>query len=233
MSGRSLTQREASNARKIAQVAAIAGAALALAALVFRLPGLGDAPAAPGPIQWPDIKPPADPQAGRPTPSRDMDAAASRLALVSNKPKPAAPQPEPTEVPNPEQTSSTEIKYLGAVLEPTRKIALLRVGERQRMIAEGKTVALADGGTLEVVTIDAEGVVIRDAQGERRVEKSARTASAVTTITDNAVGASAIMPSPDDAAESEGNEDMQRRRMEAEARMKALRDRTKAGGRNP
>ncbi|MCC6969500.1 MAG: hypothetical protein IT434_04690 [Phycisphaerales bacterium] len=232
MSGRSLTQREASHARRIAQFAAIAAALLALAALVFRLPGLGDAPASPGPIQWPDIKPPADPQAGKPTPSHDMNAAAARLALVSNKPKPAAPQPEPTEVPNPNQPNNTEIKYLGAVLEPTRKIALLRVGEKQRMIAEGKSIAMVDGGTLEVVTIDAEGVVIRDAQGERRVEKSARTASAVTTITD-AAAAPAVPPSPDDAAEAGGNEDMQRRRMEAEARMKALRDRTKAGGRNP
>lgn len=235
MSGRSLTQKEASKAKRVAQIAAIGGFVLALAAVVLRLPGTGDKPTTPGPIQWPEIKPPADPQAGKQQQSHDLNAAATRLSLISNKPKPIAqPNQDTIENANPEQAGSLEVRYLGAVLEPTRKIALLRVGEKQRMVAAGKTISLADGGTLEVVSIDSEGVLVRDGQGERRIEKAARTASAVTTITDgtnNAGGVPAIPPPADgEAAGVPGAEDMQRRRAEAEARMKALRERTKAGG---
>lgn len=235
MSGRSLTQKEASKAKRVAQIAAIGGGVLALAALFLRLPGTGDKPASPGPINWPDIKPPADPQAGKQHESHDLNAAATRLSLISNRPKPVAPaNPEAVETSNPDQTGSVEVRYLGAVLEPTRKIALLRVGEKQRMVAAGKTISLADGGTLEVLSIDSEGVLVRDGQGERRIEKAARTASVVTTITDganNAGGVPAVPPPADgEAAGVPGAEDMQRRRAEAEARMKALRERVKAGG---
>ena len=89
MSGRSLSQREASKARRTAQIAAIAGAALAIAALFLRLPGTGDTPASPDAIRWPDIKPPTETQSEKGE-SFDMHAAATRLALVSNKPKPAS-----------------------------------------------------------------------------------------------------------------------------------------------
>ncbi|MFO0834467.1 MAG: hypothetical protein U0638_05810 [Phycisphaerales bacterium] len=234
MSGRSLTQKEASKARRVAQIAAIGGGVLALAALFLRLPGTGDKPASPGPIKWPEIKPPADPQAGKQHESHDLNAAATRLSLISNRPKPVVnTNPEAVENANPEQAGSVEVKYLGAVLEPTRKIALLRVGEKQRMVAAGKTISLADGGTLEVVSIESEGVLVRDGQGERRIEKAARTASAVTTITDDASNPAAATPVPNPDAEAAGvpgAEDMQRRRAEAESRMKALRERAKAGG---
>lgn len=232
MSGRSLTQREAGKARRIAQIAAVGGGAIALAALFLRLPGTGDKPATPDPIKWPEITKPVEAQ-GEKHESHDMNAAATRLSLVSNKPKPAAQPPDGgAEVSVPDQAGSAEVKYLGAVLEPTRKIALLRVGQRQRMVAESKTISLADGGTLEVVSVDAEGCVVRDGQGERRIEKSPRTASSVTTISDN-TGVPAAMPVPNPDAEASGvpsPEDMQRRRNEAEARIKALRDRAKAGG---
>lgn len=231
MSGRSLTQREAGKARRIAQIASVGGAAIALAALFLRLPGTGDKPAAPDPIKWPEIRKPVEAQ-GDKHESHDMNAAATRLTLVSNRPKPAAPPPDGTEVSAPDQTGSVEVKYLGAVLEPTRKIALLRVGDKQRMVAENKTISLADGGTLEVVSIDAEGCVVRDGQGERRIEKSARTASPVTTISDGN-GIPAAMPVPNPDAEASGvpsPDDMQRRRNEAEERIKALRNRAKAGG---
>ncbi len=233
MSGRSLSQREASNARRIAQIAAIAGATLAVAALFLRLPGTGEKPAGPEPILWPEIAPPPDTQ-GEKRETSDMNAAATRLALVSNKPKPAAQPPDGgSETSNPDQPGSIEVKYLGAVLEPTRKIALLRVGDKQRMVAENKTISLADGGTLQVVSVDAEGCVVRDGQGERRIEKSARTASAVTTISDSANNPAAGMPTPNHDAEAAGEanpDDMQRRRNEAESRMKALRERAKVGG---
>ena len=233
MSGRNMTQREAGKARRIAQIAAIGGGVLALAALVSRLPGTDDRPASPGPIKWPEIKASVATTDDK-RELHDMNAAATRLALVSNKPKPAAHPSEPSEESTPDQAVSVDVKYLGAVLEPTRKIALLRVGEKQRMVAAGKTISLADGGTLEVVSIDSEGVLVRDGQGERRIEKAARTASAVTTITDgaNSAGGVPAIPPPADgeAAGVPGAEDMQRRRAEAEARMKALRERAKAGG---
>lgn len=233
MSGRSLSQREASNARRFAQVAAIAGATLAVAALFLRLPGTGEKPADPEPIEWPEIKHSPEAQSDK-RQTHDMNASATRLALVSNKPKTASHPPDGgSEISTPDQTGTIEVKYLGAVLEATRKIALLRVGDRQRMVAEGKTISLADGGTLEVVSVDAEGCVIRDGQGERRIEKSARTASAVTIITDaaNSPASGAPISNPDaEAAGAATPEDMQRRRNEAEARMRALRDRAKAGG---
>ena len=232
MSGRNMTQREAGKARRIAQIAAIGGGVLALAALVSRLPGTDDRPASPGPIKWPEIKASVATTDDK-RELHDMNAAATRLALVSNKPKPAAHPSEPSEESTPDQAVSVDVKYLGAVLEPTRKIALLRVGEKQRMVAAGKTISLADGGTLEVVSVDADGCIVRDGQGERRIEKSPRTASAVTTITDgagNAAGVPAIPPPSDGSAEGQGADDMQRRRIEAEGRMKALRERAKAGG---
>ncbi|MBL8760383.1 MAG: hypothetical protein JNL50_03690 [Phycisphaerae bacterium] len=233
MSGRSLTQREASKRRRIAQIAALGGGALAVGAMFSRLPGIGDAPGAPGAIVWPEVKGPVESGGERARVAHDLSAAATRLSLVSNKPKAAAPPPEPGEVPNADVGGAVEVKYLGAVLEATRKVALLRVGERQRMVAEGTTISLSDGGTLEVVSVDGEGVVIRDGQGERRVEKSARTASAVTTITGaGGVGLGATPVAGPDGDESgvAGAEDMQRKRAEAEARLRALKERTRAGG---
>jgi len=60
-----------------------------------------------------------------------------------------------------------------------------------------------------------------------------RTASAVTTISDSANNPAAGMPTPNHDAEAAGEanpDDMQRRRNEAESRMKALRERAKVGG---
>lgn len=235
MSGRSLTQKQATKAKRVAQIAAGGCGVLALSAMFSRLPGVREVPAVPGPITWPEVREHPDAQAEKPRPSADWSASASRLSLVANKPKAAPPPTEPTEVSNTEATVPSEVRYLGAVLEPTRRVALIRVGDKQRMIAEGGSISLAEGGTLEVLSVEAEGVTIRDGLGERRIEKAARSVSPVTTITDNASGAgvAAAPAASDGAPESRVNEEMQRRAAEAQARIKAMRDRTRAGGPKP
>lgn len=235
MSGRSLTQKQATKAKRVAQIAAAGCGVLALAAMFSRLPGVREAPAGPGPITWPEVREHPDAQGEKPRASADWSASASRLSLVANKPKAAPPPTEPTEVSNTEATAPSEVRYLGAVLEPTRRVALIRVGDKQRMIAEGGSISLAEGGTLEVLSVEAEGVTIRDGLGERRIEKAARSVSPVTTITDNASGAgvAAAPAASDGAPESRVNEEMQRRSAEAQARIKAMRDRARAGGPKP
>lgn len=234
MSGRSLTQQQARRGKRIAQIAAIAGGGLALAAVFSRLPGVGESPVAPGPITWPEPAPITDGKADKPHESHDLNSAAARLALVSNKPTIARMPDEPMEESQPDKPSTSEVKYLGAVLEPNRKVALLKVGDRQRMVLEGKSITLAEGGTLELVSIDDGGVVVRDGTGEHRIEKAERATSVVTTITDNGGSVEAVPPpSGGGDAGGFGPEEMQRKRAEAEARMKALRERTKAGGHKP
>lgn len=122
----------------------------------------------------------------------NFDGIGQRLALIDNAPKPAPPAPletseNPVEVAKPVEQG---VKFLGAIIEPTRRVALVSVNGKQRMLAAGQSLKLGTdehADTLQVVSVDDDAVTIEDKGGRRRIDKSVRSGPAITTVASAAV----------------------------------------------
>jgi hypothetical protein len=74
------------------------------------------------------------------------------------------------------------IKYLGLVIEPNRRLALLKLGDRQRLVATGDTLTPPgeQPGVFRVAEIADDHVVLDTDAGQKRIEKSLPQGPAVT-----------------------------------------------------
>lgn len=158
-------------------------AATALAAYALRTPQVGDQP----PLTVPA---PAGVKTGKTTPAPraehfDPAATASRFSLVSNNfvPKPPAYE-EPTETGGekpPPGPADTSIKFLGALIEPNRRVALIKVNERQHLMGPGDSL-----GDMTVVSVSDDSVEIRQGNGaSETITKAARAGSPITFVNAN------------------------------------------------
>ncbi|MCC6677957.1 MAG: hypothetical protein IT436_12505 [Phycisphaerales bacterium] len=128
----------------------------------------------------------------------DFSGIAQRLASIDNAPKPATETPTDTEITAGEPAPAAEapIKFLGSIIEPNRRVALLSVNGRQRAVVAGQKLKLgadASAGELLLVAVDDNAVTIEDKGGRRTIQKTARSGSAITTV---AATAPAV-PTPD------------------------------------
>lgn len=174
-------------AKKYARLAQIAGGALAVSAAVLlavEVPMLGVRET---PVE--EILPPAatptdnGQQAAAPErefTAEDMTGIDVRLATARVAPpkKPEETAANPTDTPGtaPAEGASSQggWRYLGSVIEPNRRIALVSIDGRQRMLAEGREV---DGVRLVQVTDDR--IVIEDAGVRRGIRREQRHGSPV------------------------------------------------------
>lgn len=173
---RSSAQRLARGWYAGALVVALAGGAL----WALEVPGIS----APADAEPPTVEPPAPLSQEQPVAQPpDADAVmgtAERLELArvpSNK-----PTPTPSETPTPPPVAAgIAWKYLGSIIEPTRKIALVSINGAQRMLAEGRTIQ-QDGHTFKVVEVQPDSLVVED-NGQRLVlQKEARSGPLVSWV---------------------------------------------------
>lgn len=161
----------------------------------------------------------------------DLLAVAQRLSVLGDPPQAVPSKGNPT-TPEPEEiaeTTKTELKYLGNIVEPNRRLALLSLNGVQRIVPMGGTTTITtpDGGkiTLRVIAVSNEEVIIERGEGRERITKADRMAQAVTMVQSAGV-APGVPPTPtaDANARSEESE-IERRRREAEERRKRILER--------
>jgi hypothetical protein len=126
-------------------------------------------------------------------PEFDASAVARRMAQIANNPV-ALPKETPEEPrPDPEQPahSTDSVKFLGAIREPGRSFALLKIGERQRMLGVGET-----EGDVTVVEVNDDRVEITlKGAVSQTLTKQERTGSIINFV------AGATSPNPGGAPE--------------------------------
>lgn len=132
----------------------------------------------------------------------DFSGIAQRLASIDNAPRPATETPsESTEtLTEPVAAADAPVKFLGSIIEPTRRIALLTINGRQRAVVAGQTVrygAEATAGELRLIAVEDSSVTIEDKLGRRTIEKTARSGSAITTV-------AAAAPPPEPVSDQPG-----------------------------
>lgn len=121
----------------------------------------------------------------------DFSGIAQRLALIDNAPKAAVV--DETQTPGtetePPPAADTGVKFIGSIIEPTRRAALLSVNGRQRALVPGQKIRFGadpSAGELLLVSVEEDRVVVEDKSGRRTIEKSARSGSAITTVAESA-----------------------------------------------
>lgn len=174
-----LHHTQAANAVRIAQLAAVSLTAVVVAVLVLG-PKSGERPVPTLTLTDPNVKsftpPPEKPQY-----HADVKSMALALGQLGNSPKPA-PKPEattPEVVPTP-VASEESVRYLGSLTEPGRTLALLKVNDRQRLLAPGEKIE-----SMTIIEVGRDFAIVEDSQGQRRLTKGERQGPAVTYTTGN------------------------------------------------
>lgn len=113
----------------------------------------------------------------------DVHGLADRLGRIANNP--ILLDKTGTEPPLSQDESLTgddPVRFLGAVMEPTRRVALLKVGERQKLVGAGESFSSGaeQGGLVKVSEVGDDYVILEDGSGSRRIEKSTRQGPSVT-----------------------------------------------------
>ncbi len=165
-----------------------------------------------------------------------MSSIATRLMVLHDVPKAAEPQTEPVEeIPTyvSNEPEKAEIKFLGFISEPTRRVALLSVNGQQRFVAQGSTASFTLEGSapvkVSVVSIDGDELVL-ERQGVRETyHKSQRAGQVVTKIEGRAPTARAPENQAAAAARSQ-EEEIERRRQEAMERRQRMIDSNRREG---
>ncbi|MCC6659302.1 MAG: hypothetical protein IT437_00280 [Phycisphaerales bacterium] len=179
MSARLIHRSSARRMTRGWQAAALVVALAAGALWAFELPGLS-VPAQ-GRQPLPSTLPPiATPQPEPPPPDADAVTGTAERLELARKPMPKAP-PTNTEPTPPPAAAGLAWRYLGAIIEPTRKVALVSINGAQRMIAEGRTIRQEDH-TLTLAEVHQDSIVVED-NGQRMViHKDARSGPIVSWV---------------------------------------------------
>jgi len=181
-----LHHTQASNAVRFAQLAAISLTAVVVAVLAFG-PRSGERPVPALTLADPGTKPVAPTVPEKPQHHADAKSIALALGQLGNSPKPS-PKPETTSTPEPTPTpvaSEESVRFLGALTEPGRRLALLKVNDRQRLLAPGEKIE-----SITVIEVGPDFVVVEDSHGQRRLTKGERQGPAVTFTTASSGAAS-------------------------------------------
>ncbi len=181
----SLHQRTASRYARRAQIGfvTLGVGATALAAFALRTPE----PVEP-PVLTVAVAGPVTPGDGARAPDEfDASAVDRRLRQIGNYPEPKSEEYEPDDEPEPTPADGGSVKFLGALKEPTRLVALLKFGERQRLLGPGES----DGDvTVSAVHEDRADIMIKGVLPQT-LKKQPRSGPTVTYV---AGGEGAPMP---------------------------------------
>jgi hypothetical protein len=161
-------------ARRLALVWQASAVVLALGAGVLwavELPMVsGAAPVVPPPVNVP-VAPSAPPS---PPVDREAVLSIAERLEAARKPVARASPPAPAAgVGQPPASSGLAWRYLGAIIEPTRRLALLSINGSQRMLAQGRSIESRDASgrvtqRATLVEVREDAIVIDD--GGRRIE---------------------------------------------------------------
>lgn len=183
-----ITASQIRRRRRVGQIAAVVFLGAATGVIVFGLPGTEVRPISTNPR--PDRPAPAPGDATADTaqaPPVDYAWLADRLSSVGG----VVPPPEPetpidpveraeTDPQRPVTTPSTiEVRYLGSIVEPRRRLALLTIDGVQRLLSEGEQ---AEGVELVEVGPDYATVLVENEDAERTIDRAGRRGSVVTEV---------------------------------------------------
>lgn len=121
----------------------------------------------------------------------DPSGTASRFSLVSNN---FVPKP-PVDVPPPDEggqqapagtPTDTSIKFLGALIEPNRRVALMKINDHQHLMGPGDSINPGPGSTtgeITIVSVSDDSVEIKQGNGaSQTITKAARASSSITFV---------------------------------------------------
>ena len=113
----------------------------------------------------------------------DIEGIAYRLNLTVVRAPDAGGVEEPRDEPPPEVAEVDGWSFLGSIIEPTRRMALVKVNGVQRILAEGRTIQV-NGEDVTLVRVGAGAIVIEDATGRKRITRASRTGSVLSERTE-------------------------------------------------
>lgn len=202
---------------RTAQVAMLVGAVGVIPVLLFGMPDSA-------PRSVPDLKPvePAPAPADKTPRTVGVDSAGvgARFELVSNTPKPKPVVDEAPDQAAAPTAAPPAIKYLGAIIEPAARAALLVIDGKQRMLWVGDK-----SGAIELVAVEREHVSIKEHGVERRVDLAPRTGPIVSMASGAPMNSGAMQPpnenpaSSPDQLELRAREQVERIRARSEGRI--------------
>ncbi|MEL7472353.1 MAG: hypothetical protein AAGK04_03480 [Planctomycetota bacterium] len=180
------TQRDVARRAWLGRVAALVFASAGVGVAAVGLPGAELGPLATNPRPLPPPPETSEPEnASLPI---DYDWLSERFDALATVTPPAAPEPTPDEPVQPDEpkqtptrTTGPPIAFLGSIIEPGRRVALLRIDGAQRFIREGETL-----NDVELLEVTPDSVRVRLASGERTVAKATRKGVGITEITGDA-----------------------------------------------
>jgi hypothetical protein len=70
----------------------------------------------------------------------------------------------------PKEGAGPEWKYLGAIVEPTRLVAIVEADGSQHLMTPGSTYTGKEGGEVRVLEVGGEAIVVADGSGRRTIE---------------------------------------------------------------
>jgi hypothetical protein len=161
--GRKLHSLEARRYVRMAQMAGLALGVSAAALLALEVPMLRYQPPA-----APQVVPVAKQQDEQPYEERLDRERTEGIAVRLNQgvrkpPAPPKEQPRTVEDPQPKALTGPSIVYIGSILEPDRRIAVIAVDGKQQLVREGRKV-----GESQLVSIADHEIVLQESGGERR-----------------------------------------------------------------
>lgn len=124
-----------------------------------------------------------------------------RFMQFSNRPKIDPPVESPVEMGDdddpPPPPPAENARFLGVIREPGRLLAMIAVGGRQRIMAEGEEVS-----GLKIVSIGPESVTVREGGVEKTIQRNQRSGASTSTV---AKGPSTMSPvQPGSMPEAQG-----------------------------
>jgi hypothetical protein len=203
MTGRMIHRNAAKRLARVWQVGALVVAVAAGALWALDLPGGAQVSATEPPELTPLDEPASPHAAGAPSAKEDDIASMVERLELARAPinKPAETTSTPTE---PLSTAGASWRYLGAIMEPNRKLALVSIDGMQRMIPEGRT--LNTGGrdvTLEIVAPNA--IIVLDNGQRMQIRKEGRSGPSVAWVSPTA-GGGAVVAGMNGAVSTEGGD---------------------------
>lgn len=158
---------------RTAQIAMLVGAVGVVPVLLFGMPSAA-------PISVPQITPTQpQPDAGAQAksvrlPGVDAAAVAARFELVSNTPKPKPVEDQSEGGATTPPAPPPALKFLGAIIEPATRAALLVMDGKQRMLWIGDK-----SGAIELVGVERDHITIKEHGIEKRLDLAPRSGPTV------------------------------------------------------